>query len=99
MYLFRVFMIIVNDGTQTFRVSAPFALDVQVQGAFRGWNPGTHLYPEGNGYSNVHVAEAAVGQQYNQRITTPASRAVLTLLSARRGNDPASQRPPCCLVW
>jgi hypothetical protein len=35
------------DGGVTFRVSAPFALDVQVQGACRGWNPGTHLYPEG----------------------------------------------------
>ena len=66
------------DGGVTFRVWAPFASDVQVQGDFNNWKPGTHLYSEGNGYWSADQSGAAVGQQYNYLITDIASGALLT---------------------
>jgi 1,4-alpha-glucan branching enzyme len=66
------------DGGVTFRVWAPFASDVQVQGDFNNWNPGTHLFSEGNGYWSEDLTGAIVGQQYNYLITNAASGSVLT---------------------
>jgi 1,4-alpha-glucan branching enzyme len=66
------------NGGVTFRVWAPFASDVQVQGDFNGWKPGSHLYAEGNGYWSVDLIGAVVGQQYNFLITNAATAAVLT---------------------
>lgn len=65
------------NGGATFRVWAPFASDMQVQGDFNNWKPGTQLYSEGNGYWSADVPGAAVGQQYNYLITNAASGAVL----------------------
>ena len=66
-----------DDGV-TFRVWAPFASDVQVQGDFSNWKPGSHLFSEGNGYWSADLIGAMVGQQYNYLITNAASGSVLT---------------------
>jgi 1,4-alpha-glucan branching enzyme len=66
------------NGGVTFRVWAPFASDVQVQGDFNNWSPGTHLFSEGNGCWSVDVAGATVGQQYNFLIANAASGSMLT---------------------
>lgn len=66
------------NGGVTFRVWAPFASDVQVQGDFNNWNPGAHLFSEGNGYWSVDLAGATLGQQYNFLITNAASGSTLT---------------------
>jgi 1,4-alpha-glucan branching enzyme len=66
------------DGGVTFRVWAPFASDVQVQGDFNSWKPGSHLYPEGNGYWSVDQSGAAIGQEYRYQITNTATGNVLT---------------------
>ena len=66
------------DGGVTFRVWAPFASDVQVQGDFNSWKPGTHLFSEANGYWSVDQPGAAVGQQYNYAIKNAATGSVLT---------------------
>lgn len=66
------------DGGVTFRVWAPFASAVQVQGDFNNFQPGTPLFSEGNGYWSVDVAGAVVEQQYNFLITNAATGAVLT---------------------
>jgi 1,4-alpha-glucan branching enzyme len=66
------------DGGVTFRVWALFASDVQVQGDFNNWTPGSHLYSEGNGYWSVDQPGAVVGQQYNFLITNAASGVVYT---------------------
>src|SRR6266700_1272237 len=66
-----------NDGV-TFRVWAPFASDVQVQGDFNNWKPGSHLFSEGNGYWSADLTGVMVGQQYNYLITDAASGSVLT---------------------
>lgn len=65
-------------GGVTFRVWAPFASDVQVQGDFNKWKPGTNLFSEGNGYWSVDVPGATVGEQYNFLITIAASGLLLT---------------------
>ena len=65
------------DGGVSFRVWAPFASDVQVQGDFNAWQPGSPLYSEGNGYWSVDQAGAVIGQQYNFRITNAATGVVL----------------------
>jgi 1,4-alpha-glucan branching enzyme len=66
------------DGGVTFRLWAPFASSVQVQGDFNSWKPGSNLFSEGNGYWSVDFPGAAVGQQYNFLITTAATGALLT---------------------
>ena len=66
------------NGGVAFRVWAPFASNVQVQGDFNGWSPGTNLFSEGNGYWSVDVPGALVGQQYNFLITNAASGSLLT---------------------
>ena len=66
------------DGGVTFRVWAPFASDVQVQGDFNNWKPGTRLYSEGNGYWSADQPGAAVGEQYDYLITNAATGVVLT---------------------
>jgi 1,4-alpha-glucan branching enzyme len=66
------------DGGVTFRVWAPFASAVEVQGDFNGWAPGSPLYSEGNGYWSVDQDGVVVGQQYNYLITNAATGAVLT---------------------
>jgi 1,4-alpha-glucan branching enzyme len=66
------------DGGVTFRVWAPFAYSVQVQGDFNNFQPGAPLFSEGNGYWSVDQAGAVVGQQYNFLITNAATGAVLT---------------------
>jgi len=66
------------NGGVTFRVWAPFASDVQVQGDFNKWKPGMHLFSEGNGYWSADLTRAMVGQQYNYLITNAASGSVLT---------------------
>lgn len=66
------------NGGATFRVWAPFASDVQVQGDFNNWKPGTHLYSEGNGYWSADQPGAGVGQQYNYLITNISTGVVLT---------------------
>src|ERR1700678_2666559 len=73
------------NGGVTFRVWAPFASRVQVQGDFNSWKPGTNLYSEANGYWSVDQAGATEGQQYNFLITNAASGATLT------PNDPYSR--------
>lgn len=65
-------------GGATFRVWAPFASDVQVQGDFNNWKPGSHLFSEGNGYWSVDQPGVSIGQLYNFLITNAASGAVLT---------------------
>jgi 1,4-alpha-glucan branching enzyme len=65
-------------GGVTFRVWAPFASDVQVQGDFNNWKPGSHLFSEGNGYWSVDQPGVSVGQLYNLLITNAASGALLT---------------------
>jgi 1,4-alpha-glucan branching enzyme len=66
------------NGGVTFRVWAPFASDVQVQGDFNSWKPGAHLFSEGNGYWSVDLDGATVGQQYNYLVTNATSGTVLT---------------------
>ena len=66
------------DGGVTFRLWAPFASSVQVQGDFNGWKPGSNLFSEGNGYWSVDFPDAAVGQQYNFLITNATTGALLT---------------------
>ena len=66
------------NGGVTFRLWAPFASDVQVQGDFNNWKPGTPLFSEGNGYWSADLPGAMVGQQYNYLLTNAASGAVLT---------------------
>jgi 1,4-alpha-glucan branching enzyme len=66
------------DGGVTFRLWAPFASDVQVQGDFNNWKPGTHLFSEGNGYWSADEPTAAVEQQYNYLITNASTGVVLT---------------------
>jgi 1,4-alpha-glucan branching enzyme len=66
------------NGGVTFRVWAPFASDVQVQGDFNNWTPGSHLFSEGNGYWSADLTGAMVGQQYNYLITNAASGSALT---------------------
>src|SRR5262249_33451765 len=65
-------------GGVTFRVWAPFASAVQVQGDFNDWKPGTPLFSEGNGYWSIDVPGAVGGQQYNFLITNAASGLLLT---------------------
>lgn len=65
-------------GGVTFRVWAPFASDVQVQGDFNNWKPGSHLFSEGNGYWSVDQPGVSVGQLYNFLISNAASGALLT---------------------
>ena len=65
------------DGGVTFRVWAPFASDVQVQGDFNNWTPGAHLFSEGNGYWSADLLGATTGQQYNYLIINAASGTVL----------------------
>ena len=65
------------DGGVTFRVWAPFASAVQVQGDFNDWKPGTPLFSEGNGYWSADVPGSMIGQQYNFLITNAPSGAVL----------------------
>lgn len=66
------------NGGVTFRVWAPFASSVEVEGDFNNWKPGAALFSEGNGYWSVDVPGATVGQQYNFRITNATSGSLLT---------------------
>src|SRR5258705_8741891 len=66
------------NGGVTFRLWAPFASDVQVQGDFNNWKPGTPLFSEGNGYWSADLPGAMVGQQSNYLLTNAASGAGLT---------------------
>lgn len=66
------------DAGVTFRVWAPFASTVQVQGDFTNWTTSTPLFSESNGYWSADVDGATVGQQYRYLITNAASSSVLT---------------------
>ena len=65
-------------GGVTFRVWAPFASDIQVQGDFNNWKPVSPLFSEGNGYWSADLPRATEGQQYNYLITNAASGTKLT---------------------
>ena len=65
-------------GGVTFRVWAPFAYAVQVEGDFTNWTAGTPLFTESNGYWSADVDGATVGQQYRFLITNAASGNLLT---------------------
>jgi len=66
------------DGGVTFRVWAPFASDIQVQGDFNNWKPVSPLFSEGNGYWSADLPRPMEGQQYNYLITNAASGTKLT---------------------
>ena len=60
---------ILFDGGATFRVWAPFASALKVQGDFNNWQSGSPLYAEGNGNWSVDQSGTVVGQPYNYLMT------------------------------
>ncbi len=68
-----------NDGAVvgvTFRVWAPNATAVYVNGGWNGWQAGAELARDGGegAYWSVHVPEAAAGDEYKYALDTPAGQ-------------------------
>lgn len=72
-----------HSGVAEFRVWAPFAKAVAVEGTFTPTGP-VPMHSENDGYWAVHIENVAVGQNYKYVIETPDGRTL-------RRNDPRAR--------